>query len=706
MPSSQVPRPPIRSKPKSQTSAQPAPAPSSPLSFDLNLLGIPLAGPSTQPQSSSVQSSPIRPASDPPNPFVDPKALSLAPPTYASMSEAAPLRSSLLQPQPEPSPMHPLPGSDPVLESLLTSQDIFSSYSCDTLDLPFPASQEAFDLAGFDELNFALGAGEFDLDEMFDWGNVIGDGELRKWGGGWEGIDNTYATGLDLGSGEFELSEGLGGNEGRGLGPDGAGIDLAVGVGVGADTAVNFATRIGVPAVLPTPGRLQSIITGTSSGTSGPADLNGAGPGSDGLSLPDPQTFQTSNYANYAQQLQLLPSQMEVQSLWEVPIEDSSFSLSDYVDYTMCRTPSVAGPSRGTSLGPSRPLSRAASVSASGTGRGRSLSSSVPPGTTPSHGRSVGSTRGRSLTRSAAGSSSRATSRISCADSRESAGRRMGDMSMNYFPGISSGPTANQGLSGGLGLGLDLSEMQVDPPPPTLPPPGAIIGVGPMSGTDMGIGGAGLSMASQPVLSQMFGSAEVIRGMDAEMLTAFGGMLPGSSTTQPTRVQLSQLDFIEPPTAPTIPSSIPPSTEVQPQLTHVQSMPPPGVLTVSSEDLAGIAGQGAIAWDPSQPPPAGYLLVAVPIPNSINPATTSSNLTPGTALSATGTIHSLSCGSGMELPNGAMPGMILPASTIDPWNINPIDYPGGAIRPNGSERDQHVQSQAEGVQGRWMGFGT
>ena len=119
----------------------------------------------------------------------------------------------------------------------------------------------------------------------------------------------------------------------------------------------------------------------------------------------------------------------------------------------------------------------------------------------------------------------------------------------------------------------------------------------------------------QLVPSQMFRNAEVIGGMDAEMLAAFGGMPPGSSATQPTCIPPSQL---EPPTAPTIPSSIPPSTTIQPQLTHPQSMPPPGILTVSSEDLAGIAGQGAIAWDPSQPPPAGYLLVAVLIPNSIN----------------------------------------------------------------------------------------
>ena len=705
-PSSQFSPPPRRSKPKpkSQIPAQPAPAPAS---FDLNLLGIPLTGPSTQPSTSSVQSSPIRPASDPPNPFVDPKDLSLAPSSCASIYEPAPLRASLREPK--PSSTHPLPGSDPVLESLLTSQDIFSSYPCDTLDLPFPASQEAFDLAGFDELNFTLGAGEFDLDEMFDWGNVIGDGELRKWGGGWEGVDNTYSTGLDVESSEFELPEGLGGNDGRGLGLDGTGIDLAIGIDVGVDTAVNVAARVGVPAVLPTPGKLQSIIAGSNSESSGPADLSGTGSGSDGLSFPDLQTFQTSNYANYAQQSQLLPSQAEVQSLWEVPIEDSSFSLSDYVDYTMCRTPSVAGPSRGASLGPSRPSSRAASTSASGTGRGRSLSSSsVPPGTTPSRGRSVGSTCGRSLPKSAAGSSSRATSRISRADSRESVGRRMRDM-RNIFAGISSGPTISQGSSGGSGIGLDLSEMQVDPPPPTLPPPSAIIGVGPI--TDMGMG-AGPSMASQSVLSLMSGSVEVIGGMDAQMLPHFGGMLPGSSATQPTRVQPSQPsqpsqpDLLELPMAPTLPSSIPPSTKTQPQLTHIQRMPPPGVFTVSSEDLAGIAGQGAIAWDPSQPPPAGYLLVAVPIPNSINPAATSSNLSPGTALSSMGTTHYLSCAPGTELQNGVMPGMIIPTSGIEPWNINPIDYPGGAIRPNGLERDQNVQSQAEGVQGGWMRFGT
>ena len=600
------------------------------------------------------------------------------------MSEPASLRSSLLQPQPELSPTYPLPGSDPVLESLLTSQDIFSS---DTLDLPFPASQEAFDLAGFDELNFTLGAGEFDLDEMFDWGDVIGDGELRKWGGGWEGYDNTYATALDGGSGEFELPEGLGRNDGRRFGLDGAGIDLAVRIDTGVDASVNVAAPVGVPAVLPIPNTLQSTIAGSS----GPPDLSGTCSGSEGLSFPDLQAFQNPNYTNYTQQQQLLPSQTEGQFLWEIPTEDSSFSLSDYVDYTMCRTPSVAGPSRGAS----RPASRAASASASGTGRGRSLSSSsssAPPGTTPSRGRSVGSTCGRSLTKSATGSSSRAASRISRADSRESVGRRMRDMRTESFAGISSGPATNQGSSGGLGIGLDLSEMQVDPPPPTLPPPSAILGVGPMSGINMGMG-AGPSMGSQLVPSQMFRSAEVIGGMDAEMLASFGGMLPGSSATQPTKwVPPSQL---EPPTVPTVRSSIPPSTTIQPQPTHTQSMPPPGILTVSSEDLAGIAGQDAIAWDPSQPPPAGYLLVAVPIPNSINPAATSSRLIPGTALSAMGTIHSLACTPGTELQNSVMPRMRLPTSGVEPWNVNPIDYSGGAIRPNGLERDQNVQSQAE-----------
>lgn len=675
---------PIRSKPKSQTPSQPTPASTSPLSFDLNLLGIPFAGPSIQRSSSSVQSSPLRPASDPPNPFVDPKALSLAPSSSESTFEPSSLQPELFLPQPEPSPTHPQPGADPVLESLFNPQDIFSSYLCETLDLPFPASQEAFDLAGFDELNFTPGAGQFDLSEMFDWENVLDDGELRLWGGGWEGIDDTCATGLDLGGGEFELGEGLGGDDGHGFGfefgLDDTGIDLAVGPSVGLDTAVNVPARVRVPAVLPTPRRLASrqTITDSSSGSSGPIDPSGNGSGSDELSFPDPSTFSISNYAHYAQHLQALHSYSEAQSLWEVPIEESPLSLSDYVDYTMCRTPSVAGPSRGASLGPSRPLSRAASTSASGPGRGRSLSrSSVTPVTTPSRGRSVGSTRGRSLTKSTAGGSSRAPSQISRADSHESVGRRTRGMRIDSFSGILAGPTSSWVSSRGSGIGLDLSEMQVDPPPPTLPPPSAIIGVGSMTATDTGMG-AVPSMSPQSVPSQMFRNIDAIGGMDAQMLAALGGMLPGSSPTRPAHVQPSQLDLIDPPTAPTIPSSVPPSTKLQQQLTHIQSMPPPGIPTVSSEDLAGIAGQGAIAWDPSQPPPAGYLLVAVPIPNSINPGATSSNLIPGTPLSATGTIHptSLSSTSGTELQHG---GIIQPAPGIETWEINPIDYPGGVI---------------------------
>jgi hypothetical protein len=545
---------------------------------------------------------------------------------------------------------------------------------------------------------------------MFDWENVLGDGELRKWGGDWERVDNACATGLDLESGEFELGEGLGGDDGCGLELDGAGIDLAVGPSVGVDTAVSAATLVGVPAVLPTPRRLITgePIAGSSSGSSGPVDSSGNFSGSDALSFSDLSTFPISNYANYAQQLQVLQSQTQAQSLWEVPTEESSLSLSDYVDYTMCRTPSVAGPSRGASLGPSRPLSRAGSASASGTGRGRSLSrSSVPPGTTPSRGRSVGSTRGRSLTRSTVGGSSRATSRISRADSHESVGQRMRDMRMNSFAGIPTDSTTSRISSGGLGIGLELNEMEVDPPPPTLLLPSATTGVELMTTTDTGMGAVS-SISSQPVSSQVFGNVEVIGEMDAQMLAAFGGMLPGSSTTQPTHVQPSQLDLIEPPTALTIPSSMLPSAQLQPQLTHIQSVPPPGIPTVSSEDLAGIAGQGAIAWDPSQPPPAGYLLVAVPIPNSINPAATSSNLIPGTALSATGTIHttSLSSTSGTELQNGSIPGIIQPASGVETWGVNSIDYPGGVIRQNGLGQNPNVQSQAEGVQGGWTGFRT
>ena len=122
-------------------------------------------------------------------------------------------------------------------------------------------------------------------------------------------------------------------------------------------------------------------------------------------------------------------------------------------------------------------------------------------------------------------------------------------------------------------------------------------------------------------------------------------------------------------------------------------MPPPGIPTVSSEDLAGIAGQGAIAWDPSQPPPAGYLLVAVPIPNSINPATTSSSLNPGTALPATGTIRSshLSSTSGTELQNDVVQELAHPASGIETWDINSIDHSGGVlVNPNGLEQDPTV----------------
>jgi len=488
---------------------------------------------------------------------------------------------------------------------------------------------------------------------MFDWENVLSDGELRMWGGDWEGVDDTCATGLDLENGEFELGEGLDEDDGHGFdyGLDDAGIDLAAGPSFGFDTAVNVAARVRVPALLPTPARLAAIrqtIASSSSGSSGPLDPSGNGSGSDELSFSDPSIFSISNYANYAQQLQVLQSQSEAQSLWEVPIEESPVSLSDYVDYTMCRTPSVAGPSRGASLGPSRPLSRAASASASGTGRGRSLStSSLPPGTTPSRGRSVGSTRGCSLTRSTAGGSSRATSRISRADSHESVGRRTREMRRNSFAGIPAGPTISRVSSGGSGIGLDLSEMQVDPPPPTLPPPSAIIGVGSMTATNTGVGTVPC-MSPQPVPSQVLRNVEVIGGMDAPRL---GGMLPGSSPTRPAHVKPGQPDLIEPPAAATIPSSMSPSTKLQQRLTHIQSMPPPGIPTVSSEDLAGFAGQGAIAWDPSQPPPAGYLLVAVPIPSSINPGATSSNLIPGTALSATETIHSTSFSSisGTEL---------------------------------------------------------
>ncbi len=670
---------------------------------------MPLLGSSIQLSSSSAQSSPLRHASDPPNPFVDPKALSLAPSSGTSTFEPTPLRPPHLRPQPEHSPT-PQPGADRVLESLLPFQDIITSYLCDTIDLPFPASQEAFDLAGFDELNFTPGTGQFDLREMFDWENVLGDGELKKWGGGWEGIDDTCATGLDLGSGEFELGEGLGGDDGYGfeLGLDGAGIDLAVGPSVGVDTAVNVAARVAVPAVLPTPRRLatRQTIADSSSGSSGPVDSSGSGSGSDGLSFPDPPTFPIANYADYAQHLQALQSQAEAQSMWEVPSEESPLSLSDYVDYTMCRTPSVAGPSRGTSLGPSRPLSRAASASASGTGRGRSLSrSSVPPGTTSSGGRSVGSTRGRSLTKSIAGGSSRAASRISRADSHENVGRRTRNTRMNSFAGIPTSPTTSRVSSGGSGIGLDLSEMQVDPPPPTLPPPSAIIGVGSMTATaDTGMG-AIPSISSQPVSPQMFRNVETIGGMERQMLGALGAMLPGSSTTQFAHAQPNQLDLIESLPAPTIPSSMPPSTNLQQQVTHIQSMPPPGIPTVSSEDLAGIAGQGAIAWDPSQPPPAGYLLVAVPIPNSINPPTTSSNLIPGTALPATGTIHStyLSSTSGTELQNDVVQH---PVSGAETWDIDSIDYSGGVVRPNGLGQVPNVQSQDEGIQGGRMGFGT
>ena len=545
---------------------------------------------------------------------------------------------------------------------------------------------------------------------MFDWENVLGDGELRKWGGGWEEIDDTCETGLDLGDGGFELDEGLGGDDENwfALGLDGAGINLAVRPSVGVDTAVNFAACVGVPALLPTPRRLATLrtIAGSSSGSSGPVDSSGSGSGSDGLSLSDPPTLPIAIYASYTQHLQALRSQMEAQSVWEVPIEESSFSLSDYVDYTMCRTPSVAGPSRGASLGPSRPLSRAASASASasGTGRGRSLSrSSVPPGTTPSRGRSVGSTRGRSLTKSTAGGSSRATSWISRADSHESVGRRTRNTRMNSLAGISTGPTTSRVSSGGSGIGLDLSEMQVDPPPPTLPPPSAIIGAA-IADTGMD---AVPSISPQPTPSQIFRDAESIGGMGAQMLAALGGMLPGSSTTQFAHVQPSQLDLLESLTTPTKPSSISPSTKLQQRVTHIQSMPPPGIPTVSSEDLAGIAGQGAIAWDPSQPPPAGYLLVAVPIPNSVNPAATSSNLIPGIALSATGAIHStpLSSTSGTELQNCVTQEIIQPASGIETWDINSIDYSGGVVRPNGLGQDPNVQSPDEGIEGERMGFG-
>ena len=97
-------------------------------------------------------------------------------------------------------------------------------------------------------------------------------------------------------------------------------------------------------------------------------------------------------------------------------------------------------------------------------------------------------------------------------------------------------------------------------------------------------------------------------------------------------------------------------------------------------------GGHELAWGPSQPPPAGYLLVAVPIPNSINPATTSSNLTPGTALPTTRTIRSshLSSTSGTELQNDVVQELAQPASGIETWDINSIDCSGGVlVNPNG-----------------------
>ena len=490
---------------------------------------------------------------------------------------------------------------------------------------------------------------------MFDWAKTLQDDDVRKWGGDWD-LFNTGAGVLDSGSGEFELGEGLGGDDGRAL--DGAGIGLAVGPGVGVDTAIHAAACGGVPAVLPTPSKLitaQSPIAGSSSGSSGSVDLSGAGFSSDGLPVPGQSTFPTSQYD---QQLLVLQPNPEAQPLWET---DSPLSLSDYVDYTMCRTPSAAGFSRRASRGPSRPLSRAASASASGTGRGRSLSrSSDAPGTTPSRGWSVGSTRGRSLTKSVGGGSSRTTSRISRAGSHESVGRRMKDVSTHSFPTIPTGPTTSRSSSGGLGFGLDLGEMQVDPLP-TLPPPSSITSVGPISGPDIGMS-AVPSMAHQIVPSRMFRSVELSGGMDAEALAVFGGMLHGPPATQPTHVQPGPLDFTEPPTAPRIPPSMP-------RPVHFQSRSP--IPKFESEVLASLVGEKAIAWDPSEPTPQGWVLVAVPVPNPINPATPSS-LIPGTALPATRTIHStsLTSSSGTVPQNGATPGMILPTSGIETWNIN------------------------------------
>jgi hypothetical protein len=672
----QLPRPSSRSK--SQLSPRPAPASTSPLSFDLNLLGIPLAVP---PSSSA---SPIRPTSDTRKLFVDPKALTLAQSSSALIFEPSALQASLPRPQHDFSPILARPGADPVLQSHSTSQDITSF---DSLDIPYPTSREAFELAGFNELNFYPGAGEYNLDEvfkkMFDLPRILDDSELKEWGGGWEGVDNTGAARLDLGIGEFELGEGVGADDGLGFGFDDTGIDSAVGFSLEADAAVHAAAHVGVPAVLPTPHDLvagQVTFAGSGPGSSGPTGSSGNGPDSDELSFTDLSTFLTTGYASYPQQLQPFQSHTEAQSIWEVPTEDSSFSLSDYVDYTMCRTPSVANLSRGGSAGPSRPLSRAASASASGAGRGRSLSrSSVPPGTTPSRGRSVASTRGRSATRSVAGGSSRGSSRVSRADSRESVSRRIRDVRVNSFAGIPAGPTKRRGRSGGLEIGLDLSEMHAGPPPPTLPPPSAIIGVS--------------STAPQPVPSQVSGSVEVIGGMDSNMLATYGGMLPGSSGALPT-VQPNQCDLIAPPPAP-IPPSI---TKMPPQAMHIQSMPPPGIPTVSSEDLAGMAGQSAIAWDPNHPPPAGYLLVAVPIQNSVGPSATSSNLTPGTTSGTVGTVHISS--------NDAIPGVTLPPSGLETWNVDSVDYSGGSIRPSDLEQHQHVQSRAEEVQGSWIGFGT
>ena len=209
--------------------------------------------------------------------------------------------------------------STPKISSLLT---------CETHSISlFPVTQEAFDLGGF---NFTPGAGQFDLGEMFDWENVLGDGKLRLWCGDWEGVGDTCATALNLGSGEFEPGEGLGGDDGHGVGVgvglNDTGINLAVGPSVGLDTAVGVPARVWVPAVLRVPRGLASRQTtaDSSSESSGPIDPSGNGSGSDELSFRDPSTFPISNYAH---QLQALQSYSGAQSLWGVPIEESSLSF-------------------------------------------------------------------------------------------------------------------------------------------------------------------------------------------------------------------------------------------------------------------------------------------------------------------------------------------------------------------------------------------